>query len=141
MIKKAWLIAGLLVAAFLLMGGCVGNTEGIKPLTDEEAVRFIEIALNTPEALRYLENGSKYETEVGWVALGWEDSKAVEWHPLDYEEIADGSLPADRLYLSESVTIHPQVYIRVGEPVRMYISVAFDRETEKIVHVELLPGR
>ena len=102
---------------------------------------MIEIALNTPEALRYLENESKYEIEVKWVALGWKNSKATEWHPLDYEEIADGKLPSDRLYLSQTVTIHPQVYIRVGEPVRMFISVAFDRETEKVVHVELLPGR
>jgi len=51
----------------LLVGGC-GQPKGIKPLTDEEKDRFIEIALNTPEALRYLENESKYSTEVRWVA-------------------------------------------------------------------------
>ncbi len=123
----------------LLAGGCA--SKGIKPLTGEEKDRFIEIALNTPEALRYLEDESKYEIEVRWVALGWEDSKAVEWHPLDYEEIADGELPSDRLYIAPSVTIHPEVYIRVGEPVRMFISVAFDRETQEVVNVELLPGR
>lgn len=138
--KGLWLVAGLLVIATLLVGGC-GQPKGIKPLTDEERDRFIEIALNTAEALRYLENESKYEIEVRWVALGWEDSKAVEWHPLDYEEIADGNLPSDVLYLSQTVTIHPEVYIRVGESVRMFISVAFDRDTEKVVHVELLPGR
>ena len=140
MTKRLWLAVSLLVVTALLVGSC-GNPRGIKPLTDAEKDRFTEIALNTPEALRYLANESKYETEVRWVALGWENSKAVEWHPLNYEEIADGNLPSDVLILAESVTIHPQVYIRVGEPVRMSISVAFDRETEKVVHVELLPGR
>ena len=139
--KGLWLATSLLVVVALLVGGCVGHSKGIKPLTDDEKDRLVEIALNTPEALRYLENESKYEIEVTWVALGWKNSKAGEWHPLDYEEIADGNLPSDRLILAESVTIHPQVYIRVGEPVRMSISVAFDRETEKVVHVELLPGR
>ncbi|MFC2051790.1 hypothetical protein ACFLT4_03585 [Chloroflexota bacterium] len=137
--KRLWLTASVLVVA-LLVGGC-GNPRGVKPLTDKEKDRFIEIVLNTPEALRYLGSESKYEIEVKWVALGWKDSKATEWHPLDYEEIAGGNLPSDRLYLSESVTIHPQVYIRVGDPVRMFISVAFDRETQEVVHVELLPGR
>ena len=139
--KRLWLAVSLLVIVPLLVGGCIGKTKGIKPLTDDEKDRLTEIALNTPEAVRYLENESKYEIEVRWVALGWKDSKAVEWHPLDYEEIADGNLPSDRLYLSETVTIHPQVYIRVGEPVRMFISVAFDRDTQEVVHVELLPGR
>lgn len=137
--KRLWLVASLLLIMALLVGGCA--SKAIKPLTNTEKDRFIEIALNTPEALRYLENESKYEIEVRWVALGWEDSKATEWHPLDYEEIADGNLPSDRLYLSQTVTIHPEVYIRVGEPVRMFISVAFDRDTQEVVHVELLPGR
>ena len=138
--QRLWLAASLLVIMALLVGGC-GQPKGIKPLTDKEKDRFIEIALNTPEALRYLENESKYEIEVRWVALGWEDSKATEWHPLDYEEIADGNLPSDVLYLSQTVTIHPEVYIRVGEPVRLSISVAFDRDTQEVVHLELLPGR
>ncbi|MFC1986195.1 hypothetical protein ACFLWC_04290 [Chloroflexota bacterium] len=132
--------ASLLVIMALLVSGC-GNPKGIKPLTDKEKDRFTEIALNTPEALRYLENESKYEIEVRWVALGWKDSRAVEWKRLDYEEIADGNLPADRLYFSESMTIHPNVYIRVGEPVRLFISVAIDRNAGKAIAVELLPGR
>ncbi|MFC1928032.1 hypothetical protein ACFLXK_00330 [Chloroflexota bacterium] len=138
--NRLWLAASLLVIMALLVSGC-GNPKGIKPLTDKEKDRLIEIALDTPEALRYLKNESKYEIEVRWVALGWNDSKASSWHPMDYEEIADGNLPSDRRYLSERVTIHPEVYIRVGEPVRMFISVAFDRDAEEVVHVELLPGR
>lgn len=137
--KRLWLVTSLLVIVALLVGGC-GHPKGIKPLTDKEKDSFIEIALNTPEALRYLENESKYEIEVKWVALGWKDSRATRWRPLNYEEIADGNLPEDILG-SESMTIHPQVYIRVGEPIRMFISVAFDRDTQEVVHVELLPGR
>ena len=138
--NKLWLAVILLAIVSILASGC-NNSKAIKPLTNDEKNEMIEIELNTPEALRYLENESKYEIDVRWVALGWKDSKAVEWHPMDYEEIADGNLPSDRKYVSEQVTIHPEVYIRVGEPVRMFISVAFDRETEKVVHVELLPGR
>ena len=70
-----WLAASLLVAVALLMAGCAGHPEGMKTLrwlTDNEKDRVIEIALNTPEALRYLENESKYEIEVRWVALGWD---------------------------------------------------------------------
>ncbi len=115
------------------MSGCFGKPKGIRPLTDAEKDRFTEIALNTSEALRYLENENKYEIEVKWVALGWKNSKAVEWHPLDYEEIADGNLPSDVLILSESATIHPQVYIRVGEPARMFISVAFDQDARRVL--------
>ena len=138
--RALWLAAILLLLAALLVGGC-GNPKAIKPLTDEEKDRFIEIAQNTPEALRYMENESNYETEVDWIGLGRRGSVSVETHRFDYEEIADGNLPVDRLYFSESLTLHPHVYIRVGEPVRMFISVAIDRETEEVLNVELLPGR
>ncbi len=140
MIKRLWLVASLLLIMALLVGGC-GNPKAIKPLTNTEKNTMIEIALNHPEVSKWLEEPSVYKIEVGWVGLGWSDSKATGWHPLDYEEIADGNLPSDRLYLSQTVTIHPQVYIRVGEPVRLSISVAFDRDTQEVVHVELLPGR
>ena len=137
--KKLWLVTSLLVAVALLAGGCA--SKAIKPLTNTEKNRLIEIALNHPEVSKWLKEPSVYKIEVGWVGLGWSDSKATGWMRFDYEEIADGNLPSDRRYLAERVTIYPEVYIRVGEPVGMFISVAFDRETKEVVHVELQPGR
>ncbi len=137
--KRLWLAASLLVIVALLVGGCASTA--IKPLTDTEKDTMIEIALNTPEALRYLENESKYTTEVGWAAIGWRDSEATGWVRLDYEEIADGKLPSDIVYPGQTVTIHPRVIIRVGEPVGKFIYVAFDRETKEVVDVQLAPGR
>ena len=138
--KQALWLAVLLLMVTPLLAGC-GGPEAIKPLTDEEQDRFIEIALSTTEAQRYMENETNYETEVGWIGLGDRGSVSIETHRFDYEEIADGNIPSDRLYFSESLTIHPHVYIRVGEPVRMFISVAIDRETGQVLNVELEPGR
>ena len=137
--KRLWLTMSLLLVTVLIISGCA--SKAIKPLTDDEKDTMIEIALNHPEVSKWLETASVNSTEVGWVTIAWGDSQAVGWYRMDYEDIADGSPPSDITYITDKVTIHPQIYIRVGEPVRMFISVAFDRETKKVVHVELLPGR
>jgi hypothetical protein len=137
--NRLCLVVSLLLVTALVANGCATKT--IKPLTDTEKDRFVEIALNHPEVSKWLETASVYETEVGWSAIGWKDSKAVEWHRLAYEDIADGNLPSGTAYLAPVVTIHPDVYLRIGEPVRLHIHVAFDREAEKVVNVELMPGR
>ena len=137
--EKLYFVASLLVVVALVTGGCA--SKGIKPLTDDEKDTMIEIALNRPEVSKWLETADKYTTEVGWVAIGWSNGKATGWSRLDYEEIADGNLPSDITYPAQTVTIHPRVNIRVGEPVRLFIYVAFDRETKEVVDVQLAPGR
>ena len=137
--QRLWLAASLLAIAALLIGGCASR--GIEPLTEDEKDRFIEIALNHPEVSKWLETAEVYSTEVGWSAVGWSDSKATGWSRLEYEEIADGNLPSDRTFPSESVTINPDVHIRVGEPVGKHIHVAFDRKTKEVSAVQLMPGR
>jgi len=136
---KSWLAASLLVITALVVSGCA--SKGIEPLTDKEKDAMIEIALNHPDVSKWLEGADIYKTEVGWAAIGWDDGKATGWTRLDYEDIADGKLPSDITYPSESVSIHPRVIIRVGEPARLFVYVAFDRETQEVVDVQLAPGR
>jgi hypothetical protein len=143
-VKNKYLLWSVLITILIIIlgssfGGC--TPKGIKPLTDDEKAVMIEIALAHPEVEKWLETADKYTTEVGWVAIGWHDGKATGWSRLDYEEIADGNLPSDITYPAETVTIHPRVNIRVGEPVRRFIYVAFDRETKEVVDVQLAPGR
>jgi hypothetical protein len=143
-VKNKYLLWSVLITILIIIlgssfGGC--TPKGIKPLTDDEKAVMIEIALAHPEVEKWLETADKYTTEVGWVAIGWHDGKATGWSRLDYEEIADGNLPSDITYPGETVTIHPRVNIRVGEPVRLFIYVAFDRETKEVVDVQLAPGR
>jgi hypothetical protein len=138
--RKFWLAIILLLVAVLLLAGC-GNPKAIKPLTDDEKNAMIEIALAHPEVSKWLETADVYKTEVGWAAVGWNDSEATGWARLEYEEIAGGNLPSDRAFPSESTSINPDVYISVGEPAGMFISVAFNRDTKEVVAVQLMPGR
>jgi len=121
------------------MGGC--TSKGIKPLTDDEKDTMTEIALAHPEVSKWLETADVYSAEVGWSAVGWKDGKATGYALLEYEEIADGNLPSDRTFPSESTSINPHVYIRVGETARLHIHVTFDREAKEVMAVQLMPGR
>lgn len=137
--KRLWLAASLLLIMTLLVGGCA--SKAIKPLTGDEKDAMIEIALAHPEVSKWLETADVYSTEVGWAAVGWNNSEATGWARLEYEEIADGNLPSDRAFPSQTTSIHPDVHILVGEPVRLHIHVAFNRETKEVVAVQLQPGR
>lgn len=138
--NRLWLATILLTIASLLLGGC-GGPKGIKPITDREIDEMLEIALAHPDVSRWLETADVYSTEVGWSAVGWNDSEATGWAHLEYEEIADGKLPTDRVFPSEKVTINPDVHIRIGEPAGMHLHVAIDREKMEVVAVQLMPGR
>ena len=133
------------VAAVLLLvlaSSFIGCTQkGIKPFTDDEKSAMIEIALAHPEVSKWLETADVYSTEVGWCAVGWNNSKATGWVRLKYEEIADGNLPSDKAFPSEFTSIHPDVHVRIGEPAGKHIHVAFDREKKEVVAVQLMPGR
>jgi len=123
-----------------LYGGC-GGPKAIQPLTDDEEKTMIDIALAHPDVSKWLDTEDPYSTEVGWSAVGWNDSEATGWAYLEYEEIADGKLPTDRVFPSDKVTINPDVHIRVGEPARLHLHIAIDREKMEVVAVQLMPGR
>jgi len=73
--------------------------------------------------------------------IAWEGSQVVGWYRVDYEDIKNGKPPSDIAYVTDDVTINPQVYIRVGEPVSLFISVICDRDREEVLAIELQPGR
>ena len=137
--KGLWLAASLLVVMILVVSSC--TSKAIKPLTDDEKNTMVEVALNHPEVSKWLEGSDVYSTEAGWVVIAWEGSQAVGWYSFDYEDIKDGEPPSDIAYVTDDVTINPQLYIRVGEPVRLFVSVIFDRDRKEVLAVELQPGR
>lgn len=102
---------------------------------------MVKIALAHPDVSKWLEETDVYSVEVGWVVIAWDGSKAVGWYWMDYEDIKDGSPPSEITYARDDVTINPQIYIRVGDPARMFISAIFDSDREKILTVEIQPGR
>ena len=115
-------------------GDHIGDAVEIVKRTGAKVIANAEVA-------KWMGDTSVYKIEVGWAAVGWNDSEATGWSRLEYEEIADGNLPTDRVFPSERVTINPDVHIRVGVPARLHIHASFDRETREVVAVQLMPGR
>ena len=158
--SRLWLAVILLVVAVLLAGGCAVQparspeeevepviTEGsrwfpesdknFRQLTESEKGKVIEIALNTPQALKWLKKESQYETRLGWMAIRWENSKYAEWWALDYEVVESG-VPA---FVSPLAVFYPEVLIHFGEPKQWVVQVAVDLETGEVALVEEYPFR
>jgi len=140
--KNHMLLSVFITIFITVLGSSFACTQqGIKPLTDDEKNTMIEIALAHPEVSKWLDTADVYSVEVSWSAVGWNNSEATGLAHLEYEDIADGDLPSDRVFPSESTSINPDVHIRVGEPTGKHIHVAFDRESKEVVAVQLMPGR
>jgi len=157
--KTLWLVASLLVAT-LLVGGCAiqptrppeeeeapdiiegpgwfpENDQNFRQLTDSEKDKVIEIALSTPEVLKWLGKESKYKIRLAWAAIVWENSGYSVWQSLDYE-VVDSGIPA---YVSKESNFYPEVVIHFGEPEQWVFQVDIDLETEKVVLVQEYPTR
>ena len=153
--KGLRLVTSLIVITALIVGGCAGHPEGMKSLkwlTDEEKDRVIEIALNTPEALRQREKYSHYETNLSWIAIVWDSSEYSysEYWGLDYKWVEEETLPPipDNpppgvvfATVPESAEFYSRVIINFGEPPRWQVSVAVNPDTEKVALVEENPFR
>ena len=135
----------LWIAVFVVMVAVIACSCGapgvVPPITEEEREAMVETALADPEVSKWLEGDDTYSVEDGWVVIAWEGSKAVGWYWMDYEDIKDGTPPAEIAYLTDDVTINPQLYIRIGEPPGMFVSVIYDSEREKVLSIQLQPGR
>jgi hypothetical protein len=133
-------LVGMLIASLLEAGCSASPVEPIKPLTEGDKKAMVEIALEDPEVSKWLENGD-YTTEAGWVVIAWENHRAVGWYRVDYDDIKEGTPPKTVAYVTDTVTINPEIYIQVGQPVRMFISIIFNSERNKVLSIELQPGR
>ncbi len=138
--RSLWLITVLFVMVAIIAGGC-GGPKAIPPLTEDDRNAMIEIALADPEVSRWLDETDEYTVYERWELIAWEDSKAVGWYRVEYEDIKDGTPPSDRVFVTDEVTISPELYFHIGEPARMFLSVIFDSDREKVVSVEPQPGR
>jgi hypothetical protein len=137
MIKKTWLIVVLIMITIPLVGGCMGRANGIKPLTDSEKERMVEIALETDEAVEILAEESDYKVEFRWLVIGRLDPV---YGAIMKEVFSSDDLDSDRFrrWLGRWSLIYPAVLLRFGKPEQKQLRVAIDRETESVVFVERL---
>jgi hypothetical protein len=133
--SKLWSITSLLVIAVLFVAGCNAKPQEVKPLTDEQKDRLVEIALKAPEISEQMEKAAIYQSEVKWVALARKGEEIVNWTVLTDEEVEMG-IPHG---FASSVTIYPGVLFRFSSPERMQFIVAIDLEDEKVMYVEMMP--
>ena len=123
--RKGLCVAISLLVMALLMSSC-GQTTGIKSpreLTEEEKVRVVEIALNTPQVSEWLDKEPEYRVvRFDWYAV-WDSG----WAMLN--DIRPATIP-------ESAAVYPGVTLANGEEVTTQMLVVVGLETEKPVLVE-----
>ena len=90
---------------------------------------MIEIALAHPEVSKWLETADVYSTEVGWSAVGWNDSEATGWARLEYEEIADCKSLRQGQYQHLNFSIFDEIFPFAG---RVVVSGSRKREGKNI---------
>ncbi|GAI16732.1 unnamed protein product, partial [marine sediment metagenome] len=102
----------------------VHRKSNLRWLTDDEKNTVIEIALNTPEAKKWLEKESTHSVGLTWQAI-WEGGYRV----FPYEAVEEG-IP---LYVLESEleVIYPNISICFGEPAEWIVSVVIDLDTKE----------
>ena len=156
--KRLGLVASFLVVMVLLVSGCLGQPdeppsgpsptppedaehpkgmESPRELTDAEKAKVVEIALNTREALEWLEKESKYDTRLAWAAIVWKNSKCAEWRLIDYDWEADENLE----YVPESAVFYVDVFINFGDPVERKLNVDINPDTGEVVYFQGYPPR
>ncbi len=141
-----------------MMSGCARHPEGMKSLrwlTDAEKDRVIEIALNTPQALKQLEKYSQYKTSLSWIAIVWDSAEYEysEYWGFEYEVVETGiprgyseiiTSDGEKIVsfgVPEEAEIYSRVTINFGEPPRWQVSVAVNPDTERVALVEENPFR
>jgi len=175
--KGLWLAASLLMVMALLVGGCAQPApspqpapvtgvlpaehptdfpENLKWLTEDEKVRLIEIALNTPKAQECLEQESEYTTRLSWAALFPSSTgEGYSGYQIFEYEIVEKGIPRGTVDVTpegspekivsvgvqEDAEIYPCVHIHFVEPSEMIVKAAIALEANKAVYVDYYPQR
>ena len=107
--------------------------ESPRELTDEEKMKVVEIALNSPRALEWLEQESEYRIRgPDWYAIVWKSSGGgwSQWQAFPYYDVETDT---NRQLVPESAAWYPGVSIDTGEDIIMLMQIAVDLETETTV--------
>ena len=142
--KNLIIVIGLVLVMLLVPVSCAAPAPApmpapaIKTLTGSEQNTMVRVALAHPEVSKWLETAEVYGVELGWSIVSWNNSEATGWARVAYEEIADGSFPPSESFPPESTSINPDVLLRLRNPPRMHIHIAFDRETMEIAAIQYL---
>lgn len=129
--RKGLCVAISLLVMALLMGSCGQSKgmEGPRELTEDEKARVVDIALDTPQATRWLESEEEYQI----AGLDWYAIDDGTWWCFDYDGV---ETDLNRQLVPESARWYPGVTIRVGEVTITQMQIAVDLEIEKAVLLE-----
>jgi hypothetical protein len=137
--KKLSIITISLIAAVLLISGCGGPPEGMKEfrrLTEEEKERLVEIALDTEDAKRSLEQHNSYVVFFGWAEITWQKPEG-EYIPREIHITSEDELDENQVQnLGEDGELYVDVIFYFGEPSRVRLDVIINPDTGEIIHVE-----
>ena len=122
--------------------------DALKWLTGSEKSKVIEIALNTPEVLEWLQKESIYRIQINWIAMYPDPSDGgyYSYRRFEYETVETGIpiYPPGRIVLhgdQKAAEIRPNVRISFGEPLEWIIDVAVDLDKEEAVYIDTYPPR
>ena len=130
----------ILSIAGVLLAGCGGPPEGLdspRDLTDEERKTVIEVALNTPEAQKWLEQGIQYTTDMNWLAIVWDGKQWTGYYHIDTQWQTDPNLKN----VPEAAVFYPYVLLKFMEPADWQIAIAVDLDREEPVLVHEYPSQ
>ncbi len=137
-IIRGILILALLTVAFLLASvSCTKTSTPPQPtlLPNSQAIKAIQIALETPEAKDLINKGYPYQVDLNWVGIVWQGSRASELWGLDYD-VWEKGIPDN---VPPSAVIYPRVDLYFGDPPQILLRVAVELSTEKAIFVESHP--
>jgi hypothetical protein len=138
--NRLWLVLVVLLVAVITAAGC-GSPGTIKQLTEKDIDSMVEKALKHPDVAEWVEEGEPYQASANWGVSAWEGTELAGWYRMEYEDISDGTPPDDIKYVTQVVTINRDLTLIVGEPVRLFVDVIFDKDGKDIVFVNVFPAK
>jgi hypothetical protein len=106
----------------------------LKQLTDTEKAKVVDVALNSPEAVAWLQGRTDYRLgEVEWYAIVFEDGRASSWSIVHPGSTSNGLPPP---LATQPVSYYPGITIAVGAGTIYQMQIAVNLETGKAVMVD-----